>query len=134
MLEVTANRYRELGNYTCPMAEIPSSYSMSQSILPSKNFYVKNIDDKNRIIHYGYIQVENNEVVFRYEHHPQYIARWPISCIRRYGVNLEGDVFVLEAGRKAPEGEGVFAFRTDGFQACEIQQRVEYYSQYSVHY
>lgn len=107
-----------------------SNGSRHVSMTPSKSFYVRNVDDKNRIIHYGHIEVNNNEVLFKYEHHPQYVTRWPITCIRRYGVNLEGDVFVLEAGRNAPEGEGIFAFRTEGNQACEIRQRVDYYSQY----
>lgn len=104
-------------------------YEMSPSFLSSKSFDVKNIDDKGRIIHYGSLEISEFEIVFRYEHHRS-ISRWPLTCIRRYGVSLEGNVFAFEAGRRAPEGEGLYAFQTNGEQACEIRQRVDYFTQY----
>ena len=92
-----------------------------------KSFEVKNVDDKGRIIHYGSLEVNDSEIVFRYEHHPA-VSKWPLNCIRRYGVSLDGGVFALEAGRRAPDGEGLYAFKTIGNQACEIRQRVDYYT------
>lgn len=100
------------------------------SCYPPKSFHVKNIDDEGRIIHIGYLEVTDSEIVFKYEHHPKFSSHWPLSCIRKYGVNLDGDIFAFEAGRRAPEGEGSFAFRTEGVQACEIRQRVDYYTHY----
>ena len=94
----------------------------------SNVFRVKNIDDRGRIIHMGYLEVLPGELVFRYEHHPQHETRWPLHTIRRYGINLESNVFAFEAGRRAPEGEGSFAFRTEGVQACEIRQRLDYFT------
>ena len=95
---------------------------------PSRRFYVRNIDDKGRIIHIGYLQVTETEIVFRYEHHPAHISRWSLSTIRKYGVNVDGDVFAFEVGRRSPDGEGMYAFRTQGMEACEIRQRVDYYT------
>ena len=95
----------------------------------AKTFEVKNVDDKGRIIHYGSLEVNESEIVFRYEHH-QSVSRWPFTCIRRYGVGLEGDVFAFEAGRRAPDGEGMYAFKTVSTQACEIRQRIDYFTHY----
>lgn len=96
-----------------------------------KVFRVKNVDDRGRIIHIGYLEVTESDIVFRYEHHPAHISRWPLDCIRKYGVNLEGDVFAFEAGRRAPEGEGLYAFKTEDLQACEIRQRLDYHTHYA---
>ena len=96
-----------------------------------KAFKVKNIDDRGRIIHVGYLEVTETDIVFRYEHHPSHSSRWPLACIRKYGVNLEGDVFAFEAGRRAPEGEGLYAFKTEDLQACEIRHRLDYHTHYA---
>ena len=98
---------------------------------PVKIFKVKNLDDKGRIIHVGTIEVNSTGIIFRYEHHPETVSHWPLNCIRRYGISLEGDVFAFEAGRKAPDGEGMYAFRSTGTQACEIRQRLDYYTHYN---
>lgn len=98
------------------------------SNLPSKTFHVRNIDDKGRIIHIGYLEVTETEIVFRYEHHPTHVSRWSLHTVRQYGVNLDGDVFAFEVGRRSPDGEGMYAFRTNGMEACEIRQRVDYYT------
>jgi hypothetical protein len=34
------------------------------------------------------------------------------TCIRKYGSNNKGTLFIIEAGRRAPQGEGMYAFRT----------------------
>lgn len=97
------------------------------SCTPMKSFYVKNIDDKGRIIHVGQLEITDMEIIFRYEHHP-HVSRWPLKTVRQYGVNRDGDVFAFEAGRRSPEGEGLYAFRTEGLEACEIRQRVDYFT------
>lgn len=98
------------------------------STLPHKSFYVRNIDDRGRIIHIGYLEVTETEIVFRYEHHPDHVSRWSLHTIRKYGVNLDGDVFAFEVGRRSPDGEGLYAFRTDGMEACQIRQLVDYHT------
>ncbi len=111
-----------------PVHVFNSGYEVSPSY-GMKTFEVKNVDDKGRIIHYGTLEVNDSEIVFKYEHHKA-VSRWPLSCIRRYGIGLGGDVFAFEAGRRAPDGEGMYAFKTIGTQACEIRQRVDYFTHY----
>jgi len=103
---------------------IPSGSSVA--FLPSKLFKVKNVDDKGRIIHIGYLEVTDTDVIFTYEHYPSEVTKWPLCCIRKYGINLDGDIFALEAGRRAPNGEGLYAFRSE--EAFEIRQRMDYYT------
>ena len=103
---------------------IPSGPSVT--FLPSKLFKVKNVDDKGRIIHIGYLEITDTDVIFTYEHYPSEVTKWPLYCIRKYGINLDGDIFALEAGRRAPNGEGLYAFRSD--EAPEIRQRMDYYT------
>lgn len=103
---------------------IPSGPSVA--FLPSKLFKVKNVDDKGRIIHIGYLEITDTDVIFTYEHYPSEVTKWPLSCIRKYGINLDGDIFALEAGRRAPNGEGLYAFRSE--EAFEIRQRMDYYT------
>ena len=107
---------------------LSSRYEFSPSY-ETKSFEVKNIDDKGRIIHYGTLEVNETEIVFRYEHH-QSVSRWPLTCIRKYGISLEGNVFAFEVGRRALDGEGLYAFQTIGSQACEIRQRLDYFTHY----
>ncbi len=96
------------------------------AFLPSKLFKVKNVDDKGRIIHIGFLEVTDTDIMFTYEHYPTEVTKWPLACIRRYGINGEGDIFALEAGRRAPDGEGLYAFKTT--EATEIRQTVDYYT------
>ena len=109
-----------------PLPTTSSTSRVGVSFLPSKLYKVKNVDDKGRIIHIGYLEVTDTDVIFTYEHYPTEVTKWPIKYIRRYGTNVEGDVFALEAGRRAPNGEGIYAFRSD--EASEIRKRVDYYT------
>ena len=104
----------------------PSSPDEKLPYLPSKLFHVKNVDDKGRIIHIGYLEITDSDIIFTYEHYPNEFSKWPLGCIRKYGINLDGNIFVLETGRRAPNGEGLFAFRTD--EAYEIRRRIDYYT------
>lgn len=112
-------------------SQVPPNPGSSVAFLPSKLFKVKNVDDKGRIIHIGYLEVTDTDVIFTYEHYPSEVTKWPLSCIRRYGINGDGSIFALEAGRRAPDGEGLYAFRTD--EATEIRQRVDYYTSGRAH-
>ena len=104
-----------------------SSVTDSQPpFLPSKLFKVKNVDDKGRIIHVGYLEVTDTDIIFTYEHFPTEVTRWPLTCIRRYGTNADGGTFVVETGRRAPNGEGHYAFKTH--EATELTERLDYYT------
>jgi len=94
--------------------------------LPSKQFLVKNVDDKGRIIHIGYLEVTSTEIIFIYEHYPSEVTHWPLVCIRRYGQNSERELFVVEIGRRAPNGAGHYAFKTK--EAADIVERLDHYT------
>lgn len=101
--------------------------SSSKTFLPPKRFKVKNVDDKERIIQIGYLEVTETEVTFTYEYHPTEVICWPLTCVRKYGISADTKIFALEAGRRAPSGEGIFAFKTD--EAREINKRIDFYVQ-----
>jgi hypothetical protein len=108
-----------------------TSVGYSNAISSSKTFYVRNIDDRGRIIHFGYLEISEEGLTFSYEHY-QTTIHWPFNCIRRYGANSEGTVFVIEAGRSSPDGEGLYAFKTENGQACaEMRQRMDYFTQHT---
>ena len=100
------------------------SSSHATTRMASKQYKVKNVDDKGRIIHVGYLSVSELGVTFTYEHYPSVITQWPLTCIRRYGVNAIDGVFALDVGRRSPTGEGRYAFRTA--DADEICSRLDY--------
>ncbi len=91
-----------------------------------KRFKVKNVDDKGRIIHVGHLDISDSLIVFQYEHFPSEKLEWPLSCIRKYGSNTKGTLFIMEAGRRAPQGEGMYAFRTK--EADEMRKRLDHYA------
>ena len=103
-----------------------TSLSEKPEFLPSKLFKVKNIDDKGRIIHIGYLEITDTDIIFTYEHFPSEVTRWPLTCVRRYGTNADGSVFIVETGRRAPNGEGHYAFKTN--EATEIVERIDFYT------
>lgn len=91
----------------------PSHSTVGRGGMASKQFRVRNVDVKGRIIHVGYLEVSELGVTFSYEHYPSEITHWPLTCIRKYGVNPNDGVFALEVGRHAATGEGLYAFRAD---------------------
>ena len=84
------------------------------------------MDDKGRIIHIGFLEITETHIIFQYEHYPSEAIKWPLTCIRKYGSNDKGNLFIIEAGRKAPHGEGMYAFRTKN--ADEIRKRLDHYA------
>ena len=92
--------------------------SAAEPMAASKQYRVKNVDVKGRIIHVGFLEVSEIGVTFRFEHYPAEAIHWPLTCIRRYGVNAVTGVLALEVGRRAPTGEGHYGFRAD--EADEI--------------
>lgn len=104
-----------------------SSASVRNSSRSSKLYKVKNIDDKGRIINIGYLEVTATHIIFQYQHYATQAIKWPLTCIRKFGTNNSGSVFIFEAGRRAPEGEGMYAFRTK--KADEIRKLMNDYTQ-----
>ncbi len=94
--------------------------------LPQKLYKVKNVDDKGRIIHIGFLEITENDIIFQYEHFPAEAMKWPLTCIRKYGSNNKGTLFIIEAGRRAPRGEGMYAFRTK--EADQLRKRLDHYA------
>ena len=96
---------------------------MASATRQPKLYKVKNVDDKGRIIHIGFLDITESNISFQYEHYPAEKLQWPLSCIRKYGSNSKGTLFIIEAGRRAPQGEGMYAFRTK--RADEIRKRLD---------
>ena len=94
--------------------------------LQEKLYKVKNVDDKGRIIHVGFLEVADSYICFQYQHYPTERMQWPLTCIRKYGSNSKGNLFIIEAGRRAPQGEGLYAFRTK--EADEIRKKIDQYA------
>lgn len=104
----------------------PMSRPGPDMVTASKLYKVRNVDDKGRIIHVGYMEVSEYGVTFTYEHYPSETTKWPLSCIRRYGVNSADSVLALEVGRRSTTGEGTFAFRSE--DAEEISRRIDFFT------
>ena len=109
-----------------PSRPVPIPMMMAASSSLSKQYRVRNVDAKGRIIHVGYLEVGEDGVMFRFEHYPAEAIRWPLTCIRRYGVNAVTGVLALEVGRRAPTGEGHFGFRAE--EADEICTLLDHYT------
>lgn len=70
-------------------------------------FRVINIDDDNVDLSSGMLEISRLELtLYRKDKEP---TRWPLKCLRRYG--YDADVFTFEAGRRGPDGQGIYAFR-----------------------
>lgn len=70
-------------------------------------FRVINIDDNNVDLSSGQLEISRLEItLYRKDKEP---TKWPLKCLRRYG--YDADVFSFEAGRRGPDGQGIYAFR-----------------------
>ena len=54
------------------------------------------------------------------------IAQWPLSCIRNYESSGTGQ-FTLDAGKRSPQGEGLYRFITRATQDDEIFDKLDSY-------
>jgi hypothetical protein len=70
-------------------------------------FKVDNINSHGRKHSTAKIQITNDDLCIRQKHrHSMHI---PLDTIKRYG--LDGSIFILECGRRAPLGQARYAFR-----------------------
>ena len=97
-----------------------SSTLYSSAKTTSKYYHVKNVDEKGKTVNSGYLEIATSEIIFQYQHCTTKSMKWPLTCVRKFGTNTSGTVFIFEVGRRAPEGEGVYAFRTK--KADEIRK------------
>ena len=115
------------------LPEVPSASppilpgGSTSQVMNSKIFKVKNVDDKGRIISIGFLEVTSTHIIFQYQHYSTKAIKWPLTCIRKFGTNNGGNLFIFEAGRRAPEGEGMYAFRTK--KADNIRKLLNDYTQ-----
>ncbi|XP_065837667.1 uncharacterized protein [Oscarella lobularis] len=72
-------------------------------------FRVKNLDDQNRVVGEGELEVTATHLVLHQNDEP---IKWPLKFLRRYG--YDENLFSFEAGRRCPTGEGIYAFSTRG--------------------
>lgn len=70
---------------------------------------MENIDDEGREVSRGELQLTDKDLIyFRPSCHP---IRWPIRCVRRYGLNEKNNIFIIETGRQAEFGAAMYGFR-----------------------
>lgn len=71
-------------------------------------FQVTNIDDERKEVSRGELQLTDKDLIyFRPSRHP---VLWPICCIRKFGCNKQGNIFIFESGRRCVTGEAIFGF------------------------
>ena len=74
---------------------------------PDNIFKVTNINDDQRLVQKGVMEVTPTELIYT-DSKTNENWRWPLKYVRNYGCDF--DVFSFEAGRKCPGGEGLYAF------------------------
>ena len=77
-----------------------------------RRFHVKNLDDENRVVGEGELEVTDTHLVLYSKSQP---IKWPLKYLRRYG--YDDSLFSFEAGRRCPTGEGIYAFSTRNAEA-----------------
>lgn len=65
-------------------------------------FSVKNLDDQNRVVGEGEIEITATDLVLHSADADP--VRWPLRYLRRYG--FDDSLFSFESGRRCPTGEG----------------------------
>lgn len=93
----------------------PAADLVDSSIRINENiFKVDNINSHGRKHSSAKIQVTSDDLCIRQKHRQS--LHIPLDAIKRYG--LDGSIFILECGRRAPLGQARYAFR------CKQAQRL----------
>ena len=94
--------------------------SMSIQHLPSAVFEARNMGENLSGSQQGFLEVTITDL-FYIDSVTQKRHIWPLRFLRKFG--HEGDVFTFEAGRRCPQGEGVYRFST--VHASEISDLIK---------
>jgi hypothetical protein len=95
-----------MGNSNAPSNSIPDPINTSIS-LNNATFKVDNINSNGRKHASAKIHLSNNNMCIQQKHRQS--LHIPLEAIKRYG--LDGSIFILECGRRAPLGPARYAFR-----------------------
>ncbi|KAJ1518824.1 hypothetical protein ONE63_011557 [Megalurothrips usitatus] len=90
------------------------------------NIYeVVNVDEDGNKMSVGHLEVTETDLILRQKHKAPTV--WPLKSLRRYGADSE--LFSFESGRRAPTGEGIYAFRCQ--RASQLFNHLQAQFQYS---
>ena len=123
-----ANSSRQNGHSThltstpSPLSSPSLSRSSSMRSLPENVFEVKNISDDQTVVQEGFLEVTATDIFYSDPKHHR-IYQWPLVYLRKFGCDGHGDIFSIEAGRRCPGGEGLYAFKTP--QASVLSELVQ---------
>ncbi|XP_030755468.1 fibroblast growth factor receptor substrate 2 [Sitophilus oryzae] len=72
-------------------------------------FHVINVNDRGRPVSRGKLEVTESELIFHQK--GKNPIKWPLRSLRKYGWDVDTDVFSIECGRRSPTGPGYYAFK-----------------------
>ncbi|XP_076252387.1 uncharacterized protein LOC143191337 [Rhynchophorus ferrugineus] len=72
-------------------------------------FHVINVNDRGRPVSRGKLEVTETELIFHQK--GKNPIKWPLRSLRKYGWDVDTDVFSIECGRRSPTGPGYYAFK-----------------------
>lgn len=92
--------------------------SMSIQHLPSAVFEAKNMGENLSASQQGFLEVTITDLFYT-DSVTQKRHVWPLRFLRKFG--HDGDLFTFEAGRRCPEGEGIYRFFTvHATEICDL--------------
>ncbi|XP_066253453.1 uncharacterized protein [Euwallacea similis] len=72
-------------------------------------FHVINVNDRGRPVSRGKLEVTDTELILHQK--GKNPIKWPLRSLRKYGWDIDTDVFSIECGRRSPTGPGYYAFK-----------------------
>ncbi|CAG9760026.1 unnamed protein product [Ceutorhynchus assimilis] len=72
-------------------------------------FHVINVNDRGRPYSRGKLEVTETELILHQK--GKNPIKWPLRSLRKYGWDVDTDVFSIECGRRSPTGPGYYAFK-----------------------
>lgn len=72
-------------------------------------FHVINVNDRGRPVSRGKLEVTDTELILHQK--GKNPIKWPLRSLRKYGWDVDTDVFSIECGRRSPTGPGYYAFK-----------------------